>query len=92
RVEIEVSYEGYLRRQEADAAKLQRADNVRVPDELDYRAIAGLSREAIEKLEAVRPRSVGQASRISGITPAAIAILLTHIGLAQRKRAPASTS
>jgi tRNA uridine 5-carboxymethylaminomethyl modification enzyme len=91
RVEIEVSYEGYLRRQEADAAKLQRADNVRVPDELDYRAIAGLSREAIEKLEAIRPRSVGQASRISGITPAAIAILLTHIGLAQRKRAPAGS-
>jgi tRNA uridine 5-carboxymethylaminomethyl modification enzyme len=91
RVEIELSYEGYLRRQEADAAKLQRADNVRVPDELDYRAIAGLSREAVEKLEAIRPRSVGQASRISGITPAAIAILLTHIGLAQRKRAAAGS-
>ena len=87
RVAIEVSYEGYLRRQEADAAKLARADGVRVPDELDYRAIAGLSREVVEKLEAVRPRSVGQASRISGVTPAAIAILLTHIGLSERKRA-----
>ena len=87
RVEIEVSYEGYLRRQESDAAKLARADGVRVPDELDYRVIGGLSREVVEKLEAIRPRSVGQASRISGVTPAAIAILLTHIGLSQRKGA-----
>ncbi len=86
RIEIELLYDGYLGRQEADAARLQRADSVRVPDELDYRAIAGLSREVVEKLEAIRPRSVGQASRISGITPAAIAILLTHIGLSQRKK------
>jgi tRNA uridine 5-carboxymethylaminomethyl modification enzyme len=86
RVEIEHAYAGYLRRQEADAAKLQRAEHVRLPDELDFRTIAGLSREVVEKLEAIRPRSVGQASRISGVTPAAIAILLTHIGLAQRKR------
>jgi tRNA uridine 5-carboxymethylaminomethyl modification enzyme len=89
RIEIEHAYAGYLRRQDADAAKLARADGVRVPDELDFRTIAGLSREVVEKLEAIRPRSVGQASRISGVTPAAIAILLTHIGLAQRKRAPA---
>jgi len=87
RVAIELTYAGYLRRQEADAVKLQRADAVRVPDGLDYRTIPGLSREVIEKLEAVRPRSVGQASRISGITPAAVAILITHIGLHQRRRA-----
>jgi tRNA uridine 5-carboxymethylaminomethyl modification enzyme len=87
RVSIELTYAGYLRRQEAEAARLSRADAVRVPDELDYRAIPGLSREVVEKLEAVRPRSVGQASRISGITPAAVAILMTHIGLHQRRRA-----
>jgi tRNA uridine 5-carboxymethylaminomethyl modification enzyme len=86
RVEIEVGYEGYLRRQEADAVKLQKADNVLVPTELDYRAIPGLSNEVLEKLEAIRPRSVGQASRISGVTPAAIAILLTHIGLFHRRK------
>ena len=85
RVEIELSYEGYLRRQEADAAKLQRADNVRVPDGIDYRGIPGLSNEVIEKLEAIRPRSVGQASRISGVTPAAVAILMTHISLGHRR-------
>jgi tRNA uridine 5-carboxymethylaminomethyl modification enzyme len=87
RVSIELTYAGYLRRQEAEAARLSRADAVRVPDELDYRAIPGLSREVVEKLEAVRPRSVGQASRISGVTPAAVAILMTHIGLHQRRRA-----
>jgi tRNA uridine 5-carboxymethylaminomethyl modification enzyme len=87
RVEIELVYEGYLRRQEVDAAKLQRADGVLVPAALDYRGIPGLSNEVVEKLEAIRPRSVGQASRISGVTPAAVAILLTHIGLVERRKA-----
>jgi tRNA uridine 5-carboxymethylaminomethyl modification enzyme len=87
RIEIELGYEGYLRRQEADAAKLQRADGVLVPDDFDYRGVPGLSNEVVEKLEAIRPRSVGQASRISGVTPAAIAILLTHIGLSARRKA-----
>lgn len=84
RVEIELKYEGYLRRQESEAERVARADGVRVPDALDYRSIPGLSNEAVEKLEAIRPRSLGQASRISGVTPAAIAILLTHIGLSVR--------
>lgn len=87
RVAIEVGYEGYLRRQEADAARLRRADGVAVPADLDYRGIPGLSHEVIEKLETIRPRSVGQASRISGVTPAAVAILLTHIGLSARRKA-----
>jgi tRNA uridine 5-carboxymethylaminomethyl modification enzyme len=85
RIAIEIQYDGYLRRQEADAAKLARADGVRVPEEIDYRVIPGLSNEVVEKLEAIRPRSVGQASRISGVTPAAVAILLTHIGLVERR-------
>jgi len=87
RIAIELLYEGYLRRQEADAARLQRADAVLVPGDIDFRAIPGLSNEVVEKLEAIRPRSVGQASRISGVTPAAIAILMTHIGLFHRRRA-----
>ncbi len=87
RVEIEIKYEGYLRRQEAEAAKLVRAESVAVPEDLDFAGIPGLSREVVEKLQAVRPRSVGQASRISGVTPAAVAILMTHIGLSQRRRA-----
>lgn len=87
RVEIELKYEGYLRRQESEAARLSRAESVEVPDDLDFATIPGLSREVVEKLAAIRPRSVGQASRISGVTPAAVAILLTHIGLSQRRRA-----
>jgi tRNA uridine 5-carboxymethylaminomethyl modification enzyme len=85
RIEIELSYDGYLRRQEADAVRLQKADNVRVPEGIDYRTIPGLSNEVVEKLEQVQPRSVGQASRISGVTPAAVAILLTHIGIVRRR-------
>jgi len=85
RVEIELCYDGYLRRQEADAAKLAKADNVRVPDGIVYRDIPGLSNEVIERLETIQPRSVGQASRISGVTPAAVAILMTHIGLVHRR-------
>jgi tRNA uridine 5-carboxymethylaminomethyl modification enzyme len=92
RLSIELQYAGYLRRQEADAAKLQRADGVRVPDDIVYRAIPGLSNEVVEKLEQVRPRSVGQASRISGVTPAAVAILLTHIGLFERRRSEVASS
>jgi tRNA uridine 5-carboxymethylaminomethyl modification enzyme len=87
RAEIELCYEGYLRRQEADAAKLAKADHIRVPDGIVYSEIPGLSNEVIEKLEKIRPRSVGQASRISGVTPAAVAILMTHIGLEQRRTA-----
>jgi tRNA uridine 5-carboxymethylaminomethyl modification enzyme len=87
RLEIELGYEGYLRRQEAEAARMARADGVLVPGTISFRDIPGLSNEVVEKLEAVRPRSVGQASRISGVTPAAIAILLTHIGLVERRRA-----
>jgi tRNA uridine 5-carboxymethylaminomethyl modification enzyme len=85
RMEIELTYAGYLHRQEADAVRLAKADSFRVPDGIDYRVIPGLSNEVIEKLELVRPRSVGQASRISGVTPAAVAILITHIGIAQRR-------
>lgn len=87
RLEIELCYEGYLRRQEADAAKLARADGVLVPPALTYRDIPGLSNEVVEKLEAIRPRSIGQASRIAGVTPAAVSILLTHIGLVERRAA-----
>jgi tRNA uridine 5-carboxymethylaminomethyl modification enzyme len=87
RLEIELCYDGYLRRQEAEAARLARADGVLVPAAIDFRDIPGLSNEVVEKLEAIRPRSVGQASRISGVTPAAVAILLTHIGLVERRRA-----
>jgi tRNA uridine 5-carboxymethylaminomethyl modification enzyme len=87
RIETELVYEGYLRRQEVDAARLQRADAVRLPEDLDYGTIPGLSREVVEKLSALKPRSVGQASRVSGVTPAAVSILMTHVALTRRRAA-----
>jgi tRNA uridine 5-carboxymethylaminomethyl modification enzyme len=85
RVETEIKYEGYLKRQELDAARMARADEVHLPDDLDYARVPGLSREVIEKLSATRPRSLGQASRISGVTPAAVSILMVHV-TARRRR------
>ncbi|MBL8624841.1 MAG: tRNA uridine-5-carboxymethylaminomethyl(34) synthesis enzyme MnmG [Myxococcales bacterium] len=84
-VETEVKYEGYLKRQAADAARLVEADRVPLADELDYAAIPGLSREVVEKLSTLRPVSVGQAARIDGVTPAAVSILMTHRALRTRR-------
>ena len=92
RAEIEIKYEGYLRRQRADAERVAAADEVALPDDLDYAAIPGLSREVIEKLAAQRPRSLGHASRISGVTPVAVSILMTHLSLTRRRRADVSSS
>jgi len=87
RLETEVKYQGYLARQESDARRLGRFDEVALPADLDYAAIRGLSNEAIEKLSAVRPRSLGQASRISGVTPVAVTLLWTHLDATRRRRA-----
>ena len=81
RLETELKYAGYLERQASEAARLADAESVRLPDDLDFAAIPGLSREVVEKLSALRPTSVGQASRIPGITPAAVSILLTQLAV-----------
>ena len=91
-IEIEIKYEGYLKRQAADAARLLEVDRVALALDLDYAAIPGLSREVIEKLSALRPVSVGQAARIDGVTPAAISILMTHRALTRRRGADVSSS
>jgi len=78
-VEIEVKYEGYLKRQLAQIARFRANENRRIPEWLDYNAIPELRNEAKEKLDAVRPISLGQASRISGISPADIALLMVHV-------------
>jgi tRNA uridine 5-carboxymethylaminomethyl modification enzyme len=85
RVEVQLKYEGYLRRQEAEAARLSRLEDVHLPEDLDYATLAGLSREACEKLTRERPRSLGQASRIRGVTPAAVAVLATHLDARRRR-------
>jgi len=78
-LEITHKYAGYLQRQEDAAAKFAQGEGRRIPEDFDYDAVAGLSREVREKLQEVRPLSVGQAARISGVTPAAIAILLVFL-------------
>ena len=87
RIEIEAKYAGYLQRQEQEAARLARFEDVRLAEDLDYGAIRGLSREAVEKLSGARPRSLGQASRISGVTPVAVSLLMTHLNLARKRQA-----
>ena len=84
--EIETKYEGYLRRQETEAQRLARLEDVRLPEDIDYSSIRGLSREVVEKLSSVRPRSLGQASRVSGVTPVAVSVLMTHLNLAHKRR------
>jgi len=78
-VEIECKYEGYLRRQEAEVNRFKRMEEIRIPPDFPYDQVPGLSNEVRQKLGAVQPVSVGQASRIPGITPAAISILLIFI-------------
>jgi tRNA uridine 5-carboxymethylaminomethyl modification enzyme len=78
-VEIDASYAGYLDRQSADVAAFRRDEDLRLPAELDYAAIGGLSNEVRGKLAAVRPLTLGQAARIEGVTPGALTALLAHV-------------
>lgn len=75
-LEIETKYEGYIRRQEEEIAKIRRHEGITLPDTMQYQDVPGLSRELQEKLEAVRPGSLAQAARIPGMTPAALSLLL----------------
>jgi tRNA uridine 5-carboxymethylaminomethyl modification enzyme len=78
-VETRIKYEGYIDRQEHQVEKLKRMEDVRLPKEIDYLAVHGLTTEVREKLGRVRPFSLGQASRISGVTPAAIMAIQVHL-------------
>jgi tRNA uridine 5-carboxymethylaminomethyl modification enzyme len=78
-IEIDAAYHGYLDRQDADVALFRREEGLRLPADLDYRALGGLSNEVREKLMAVSPATIGQAARIEGVTPGAITALLAHV-------------
>ena len=82
-VELDVKYEGYLRRQEAEAQMFSRKENMMIPPDFDYDALKGLSAESREKLKQIRPASVGQAQRISGLRVSDIALLM--MGLRAKK-------
>ena len=77
--EIQVKYEGYMKRQTEEIEKSKKLEEISFPDEFDFGSIIGLSAEVMEKLKRIRPRSLGQASRISGVTPAAISILMVNL-------------
>ncbi len=78
-VEADVKYAGYIKRQKILAERAGKLDSIRLPLDMDYAKVAGLSREVQEKLEKARPESLGKASRISGVTPAAVACLEIHL-------------
>ncbi len=85
RVEIEAKYEGYIRQQQRDVEKMAQLEEHPIPADLDYARISGLSTEMIERLDRVRPASLGQAARVPGVTPAAVSILNIHLGVRARK-------
>jgi tRNA uridine 5-carboxymethylaminomethyl modification enzyme len=84
-VETEIKYAGYLEQQKKSMARLKRDEQRVIPVGFDYAACSGLSREMVEKLGKVRPRTLGQASRIAGVTPAAVALVNCFIEIQARK-------
>jgi len=85
-VETEIKYEGYLLQQQRAMERLKKAEQHSIPDWFDYRSVSGLSREMQEKLTHVRPRTIGQASRIPGVTPAAVSLVHVYIDIQARRR------
>ena len=83
-VEVQLKYEGYIKKQLAQVERFKKMEKKKIPPELDYAQVGGLKAEAREKLELIRPVSIGQAGRIAGVNPADIAVLLIY--LEQRRR------
>ncbi len=86
-VEIEIKYEGYIKRQASEIARLNKIERIKIPEDVGYNKINGLSSEIKEKLVSIRPLNLGQAARISGVTPAAISILMVYLEKERRKKA-----
>ncbi len=78
-VEIQIKYAGYIDRQADEIERTQREEQTKLPSDLDYSQVKGLSAEVVQKLNRVKPENIGQAARVSGVTPAAIALLLVHL-------------
>ena len=78
-IEITAKYEGYIARQQDEVERLRRSENTPLPEDFDYDGISGLSNEIKAKLSQARPHTLGQASRIPGVTPAAVSLLLIHL-------------
>lgn len=85
-IELEIKYEGYIKRQIKNAERLKKLEGVRIPFSLEYNKIRGIRKEALEKLELIKPESIGQASRISGISPCDISLLYVYITSLRKPR------
>jgi tRNA uridine 5-carboxymethylaminomethyl modification enzyme len=79
KVEIETKYEGYLKRQEEQVRQFEKNEDVVIPNGFDFSGVRSLSSEGREKLQRIKPRSLGQASRISGVTPADLSVLMVTL-------------
>jgi len=86
-VETEIKYAGYLQQQEKAIERLKKAEERHIPEWFDYASVSGLSREMKEKLTRILPRTLGQASRIPGVTPAAVSLINVYIEIQDRRRA-----
>ena len=78
--EINIKYKGYIDKEKENVAKLQRMENIKIPDNFDFSKVASLSSEALQKMNNIRPKNIAQASRISGVSPADINVLLIYLG------------
>ena len=78
-IEIDVKYAGYIDRQKEDVERLKRSESIQIPNNFNYQGIPGLSNEATAKLEQIRPNNLGMASRIQGVTPASLSLLLIYL-------------
>ena len=85
KVEVEIKYEGYIKRQQLQIDDLKRLEKKVLPSDIDYNDIKGLRLEAIEKLNKIRPHSIGQALGISGVSPADISVMLIYLDKTKRK-------
>mgnify|MGYP001828892376 FL=1 len=85
-VEVQARYHGYIERQRVEIDRQKRNEHKRLPEDIDYSQVTGLSAEVCEKLDAAKPESIGQAMRIPGMTPAAISLLLVYLKKTRQKR------
>ena len=83
-VEIEIKYEGYIKRQLKEIEKFKNLERMKIPEDFDFKTVHGLSNELKEKLSAIMPSSLGQASRIDGITPAALSVIMISLKAAEK--------
>jgi tRNA uridine 5-carboxymethylaminomethyl modification enzyme len=78
-IELQIKYSGYIKRQQEQVDRFRKLERTRLPEDMEYKGLPGLSNEVVEKLNRIRPMSLGQASRISGVTPAAVSVLQVHL-------------